>query len=191
MTNGISTPPTTTRAQPDPRRQDLATAGELAAAGVITGLIAGAVMIVVAMISTAVADLGVWRPAELVASLYFGADALVGGAGVITAGVLTHFAASAIFGILFAFLTRGRLDPAAALFAGLVYGLVIWIVMAYLVLPWAVPTMYERVSTEMGWFVLYHLLFGLTLVMSPSLVRSFHRRHVRMGERRVHASAVS
>lgn len=147
-------------------------------AGIIAGLIGGALMGLVAMVRSAAVGLGFWLPMKLISGLYFGVDTLLGDAGVILLGMLTHLVTASVWGVVFAVITKGRLRMASALLAGLLYGAAVWLVMTYFVLPWANEVMFERVSIAMGWFFVYHLVYGATLALSPGMARRLHRRHV-------------
>ena len=47
------------------------------------------------------------------------------------------------------------------------------LVMSFAVMPWLNPTMYAgTVRKEPGWWFVLHLIYGGTLVVTPSVVRS-------------------
>ena len=61
----------------------------------------------------------------------------------------------------------------AALLTGLVWGVVVWAGMSFAVMPWLNPMMYAgTVRREPGWWFVLHLIYGGTLVVTPSVVRS-------------------
>jgi hypothetical protein len=142
---------------------------------VLSGLLAGTLMALVAMIHSAVVGLGLWLPMKLVAGVYLGVNTLLGDGGVVLIGVLTHLLIASGWGVVFAVITRGRIEAAVAVILGAVYGAAVWVAMSYLVLPWANRVMLERVNLAMGWFFVYHLLFGLALATSPAIARWLDR----------------
>lgn len=152
----------------------------LVGAGVLAGLLAGTLMALVAMIHSAVVGLGFWLPMKLVAGVYLGVNTLLGDGGVVLIGALTHLMVASGWGIVFAVLTRGRIESSLALVLGVVYGAAVWIAMSYLVLPWANRMMLDRANFAMGWFFVYHLLFGMALAVSPGLARTLDRWHTRV-----------
>ena len=151
---------------------------EILEAGIVAGLLGGVLMAAVAMIQSAAVDLGFWLPLKLIAGLYFGVEALIGDGGVIVFGAITHLVTASLWGVVFAGLAGGRLHPGLAIIAGLGFGVAVWFIMTYAVLPFANPTMLDRVNLSMGWFFVYHLIFGATLALSPQMARGFHRRHL-------------
>jgi hypothetical protein len=139
-------------------------------AGVLGGLIGGAVMGVVWTFQS---------PGVLEAAI----PALYGLSGGL-AGWIVHMVHSAVFGLVFAaLLTRGSLRRygervASATGTGVVYGVVLWIVAAGLVMPYWLSAVgfagappLPNLST-MG--LLTHVLYGLFLgVAYPTLARTF------------------
>jgi hypothetical protein len=145
--------------------------------GLVAGVIAGAVMALVWMIKAGIEGAGFFLPARAIAGTYYGAEALAAGGGwAITLGVLTHVVVSAFWGLLFAWVGGARMSTGAACFAGLLYGIAIWALMSYAVLPAINPAMLGRVSDEPGWWFGYHLIFGGMLLLTPGLARAFSTR---------------
>lgn len=144
----------------------------LVEAGVVAGLVGGTLMALVAMIRAAAVGLGFWLPMKLVSGVYLGVDTLLGNGGVVLLGIVTHLVVASFWGAVFTLVTRGRLRFQVAFGTGLFYGAGVWLVMTYLVLPWADRTMFDRVNLSMGWFFFYHLLFGAALSLSPAMARS-------------------
>lgn len=147
------------------------------AGGVVAGLIAGMAMEIVAMVHAWAIGAGFWLPAYMIAALWYGEPALIGGADVIIVGMLTHFATAAAFGLLFGLIVGRDFSTGAALVAGLVYGVAIWAVMTYVTLPLFNSVMYERAPSMMPgmWFIL-HLVYGAFLAFTPPLARAFENR---------------
>lgn len=141
--------------------------------GGIAGILAGIAMAMAAMLYSAANGSGFWLPVRSIAATWYGANALVGGAGVLIVGVLTHISNSAFWGMIFAAFPPVRKSTTAALFGGLVWGVVVWTIMSFAVMPWLDPTMYAAtVRMEAGWWFVLHLIYGATLVVTPSLIRS-------------------
>jgi hypothetical protein len=76
-----------------------------------------------------------------------------------TIGTLTHLAISAVWGILFGLMFRG-LSRGLTVLAGLFWGLVVWVCMFYVVLPFAGLPQVVR-AMPVGAAILAHLFFGL------------------------------
>lgn len=141
------------------------------AAGALAGFIGGIVMAIVAMIVTASMGAGMLMPLKAMAALLLGVDALVGGAGAIIVGMMIHFATAIILGLIFAAII-GDARPGAAFGLGLIYGFGVWIVMTFLILPAANPTMSARVAMMGGWWFVEHLVYGGMLFLLPILHRT-------------------
>lgn len=133
-------------------------------AGIGAGILAALVMGLFLMIVFAARGQGFWSPVVLIGAVFLGEDALVWQfwSGVLGMGI--HLVLGAIFGVLFAAMVRGVRAYAVRVAAGLAYGAVLFLVMTYLVLPWANP--YLALAIEPGWFFLAHLLFGLVLPLA-------------------------
>jgi hypothetical protein len=137
--------------------------------GVTAGVIAGLGMAVVTMLYTSFAGLGALLPLRMIAATFFGVDALVGGAGVLAAGLVFHLVISAFFGLLFAALTVRPKSTPVAFFGGLAYGIGIWALMTFLVLPFVNPVMAQRVALMFTPWLLAHAVYGGLLVLTPLL----------------------
>lgn len=117
-----------------------------------------------------------------------GVDALIGGAGVIALGMVTHFVVAAVWGAVFALLTRRLHEVGPILTAGLIFGLGVWLLMTYVVLPVFNPVMAARVAMiPMTWLVV-HLGYGAGLVME-SLFKESDGRVTHRGAPRTYAPA--
>ena len=66
--------------------------------GGIAGILAGIVMAMAAMFYAAANGSGFWLPVRSIAATWYGANALVGGAGVLIVGLVTHLGTSAKVG---------------------------------------------------------------------------------------------
>lgn len=146
--------------------------------GAVAGMIAAVVMALVAMIRAAAGGLGFWLPMKNIAALFYGVDALIGGAGAAVVGIIIHLIVGAVAGLVLGLLAGNRLNVLTALIAGLVWGVVIWAVNTWIILPLVNQVMLDRVMTAPVWWLVYHLVFGGLLLLIPPLVRAFAgRRH--------------
>ena len=146
--------------------------------GGIAGILASIVMAAAAMLYAAANGSGFLLPVRSIAATWYGANALVGGVGVLIVGLVTHLVTGALGGVAFAVLPSSRKSATAALLSGLVWGVVVWAILSFAVMPWLNPTMYAgTVGKEPGWWFVLHLIYGGMLVVTPSMVRrvSAHR----------------
>ena len=142
--------------------------------GGIAGILAGTVMAMAAMFYAAANGSGFFLPLRSIAATWYGANALLGGAGVLIAGLVTHLGTSVFGGVFFAALPSSRKSARVALISGLVWGVVVWSILSIAVMPWLNPTMYsETVGREPVWWFVLHLIYGGMLVFTPGLVRRF------------------
>lgn len=144
--------------------------------GAVAGMIAGAVMAMMAMFRAWAVGMGFWFPPKQIAAVLFGVDALVGDAGVITVGLIIHMMMSAGFGALFGVIGGARVSVGAAFGLGLLYGVLVWAVMTYIGLPLVNEVMRERVAMQPVWWFVYHLIFGGVLLLTPPLARALGGR---------------
>jgi hypothetical protein len=129
--------------------------------GGIAGILAGTVMAMAAMFHAAANGSGLFPPVRSIAATWYGANALLGGAGVLIAGLVTHIGTSAFGGMVFAALLSSRKSATVALLSGLVWGVVVWAILSIAVMPWLNPTMYsETVGREPVWWFVLHLIYG-------------------------------
>lgn len=141
--------------------------------GCFAGWIAGAIMLLTWM-AAAVSD-----GAELLDPLQW-----VGGST--GAGLLIHFVVSgllgAAFGMLIGWQPPGFRDQPVgdrALVSGLAYGVLVWAVMTWIVLPFVNPTMKLRVESFPVWWFLLHMIYGSTLLLAPVFRRKILVRSLR------------
>lgn len=152
-------------------RQDFVFAG--AQAGVCGGF---ALMFVLMVYSYGVGE-GFWLPLKSIAGFILGVDALVGTGGAIFLGFCIHVVASACFGAIFALLVPKDSSSGPLFLEGIIYGLVVWAVMTFVVLPLVNSTLSDRVATMATAWFFAHLLFGGFLALIPGLEhRHLHLR---------------
>lgn len=140
---------------------------EVLSTGAASGVAGGAVMALFSMGVCALTGYGFLFPFKAVGAAFVGADALVGGAGVVVYGLVLHLLASVAFGVLFAAgARRTSASTSGAALGGLAYGLVILVLMTYVVLPLVNPTLRERVVLMPGAWFTHHVLYGLGLSLA-------------------------
>lgn len=140
-------------------------------AGALAGLIAGIVMAIVSMIVAASTGAGASMPLRGIAAALFGVDALVGSRGILLVGLVIHLAFSVVAGLVFAGIV-GNVRTGVAFGSGIVYGIIIWAVNTFGILPAINPTMSARSAMMPGsWFV-FHLIYGGMLFLVPILHRA-------------------
>jgi hypothetical protein len=149
-------------------------------AGIGAGMVAALVMGILAMIVFGARGQGFFTPLQVIAAVLMGSDALVYTFWSTLLGLGIHLITGAFFGALFALIARPIRTQSMRMAAGLTYGTVVFLVMTYLVLPWANPIM--AAAIEPGWFYLYHLAYGAVLpLMLPrrATVTTTYRRESR------------
>ena len=146
---------------------------EIASAGALAGLAGGAAMVLYLMLYSEFWGAGFFLPLRLFGATFFGVDALIGGTGVILAGLAIHLAISAALGILYALIPRPTTTSFHALLGGIGFGVAVLLVSTLLVLPVADPVLRARVAlTPMAWF-LGHVIYG---ALTGGLVMPLRRR---------------
>jgi uncharacterized membrane protein YagU involved in acid resistance len=144
-------------------------------AGAVSGLIGGVAMAVVgALIATAMST-DIWLTPERIAALVFGpvAAATPGfDAAPVIVGSLLHLALSALFGAVYALLIskvlRVTTEYGAPVVGGLVYGLLIWLVAYFIVLPVLNPLLLDVYAPS---FIIQNLVYGTVLGLVYMVVR--------------------
>jgi hypothetical protein len=133
--------------------------------GAVAGLAGGLAMALVAALISLVQGQDIWLEAKEIAAIVYGpmAIALPGAAlGPIVVGTLIHLLVSAALGALFGIVTRRILhltsDFGMPLLAGLIYGILVWLVMYFLILPLIDSLL--RDSTYAPVFIIQHIVYG-------------------------------
>lgn len=139
--------------------------------GAAAGVVAGTVMLLIAMAVAAVNDLGVLSPLQLIAATFLGPTVAEGGALPVIIGLVVHYAVSIVFGALFVVAMQRQKGALAIMAIGGIYGLLVFLFMLLSILPWVNPLMAQMV--DRGWFLVQHLAYGVTLgaVTAPALRR--------------------
>jgi uncharacterized membrane protein YagU involved in acid resistance len=153
------------------------TTREIIAGGALAGVVAGLTMGLVAMGHAAAMGMEVWLLLDQIAALILGVRALLGGPATTLLGLAIHLAVSAALGVLFAMAVPRWTSTLLAFASGLVYGVLVWAILTWIVLPLFNPVMAERMQLWPGaWFV-HHLVFGGVLAVTPALERAAGPSH--------------
>lgn len=137
--------------------------------GLGPGLYGGFVMAAIICILAVARGASPLSPFWVVASVFAGPRAMAGGAGYSLLGIGVHFVMAAILGMTFTGIF-GRTTMARLLAFGFFYGLVLWVIVQFVWLPFLNPA----VATHMGtvWpFFLGHIGYGLTLASAVPSVK--------------------
>jgi hypothetical protein len=165
----------TARTPPSFDTGDVPVGGEIFKAGVISGLIGGVLMAVWAMISTTAQGLGAFAVLELIGAAFRGPEALIKGPFTLVFGIVLHLVVASAFGVLFATLVRRDTPATIATIAGFAYGLGLFVLMSFVVVPVVDPVMSNRVSMMIGTVLTMHVLYGFGVGLAPRLRREFAR----------------
>ncbi len=132
-----------------------------AAGGGIVGAIAMAMW---AMMIALLSGMGIWTPVQLIAATWFGPAAMMHATvGVIMVGLITHMMMGAVLGVIFVMvLGMLRISAGPARLAwGVLFGLIVWVVNQFVLLPIVDPMMASHMAP---WaFAMGHAVFGLVL----------------------------
>src|SRR3984893_13260728 len=133
------------------------------------------------MTYASVTGMGVTMPLKALGALVYGVESLVAGPPAMLVGALIQLGFSIVLGILFAlFVSRGT-STMAALFAGIAFGIAIWVAMDLFVLPFTNPTMAARIAFMPLAYFAAHLLYGVGLAMTPAFIRAFTKERLNRG----------
>jgi len=148
-------------------------------AGAIAGMLGGAMMAMFTMIATGTyLHMGFFTPLYAIASPLAGPQSMMtamhGGVfyfalGPAVLGLVVHMMWSALWGIIFGLIAAGlHLRGAAAVIAGMVYGVLIMLVMNFILLPIVgAPNLLTLLGGPT--FIIGHLLFGMVVGLWPVL----------------------
>lgn len=133
--------------------------------GAVAGVIGGIVISLFMALAALAGGRDVWMGMKVAGAPLVGQDIIRPGfeAGPVLLGVAMHFAVSIGWGILFAALCYG-MSRGSTMAAGAPFGVVVWLVMFYAVLPlFGMRAVAD--SVPVGMAVLEHVLFGLGLAV--------------------------
>ena len=133
--------------------------------GALAGLAGGVAMAVVAALISASMGQDIWHESKRIAAIVYGPTAYAQPGfdlGPVLVGTLIHLLVSALLGALFGIVTRRWLhmtsDFGAPVLAGLMYGLLIWMVAYFAVLPLLNPALLEVYAPV---FIIQHVVYGV------------------------------
>ena len=142
--------------------------------GAIAGLGGGLAMMFVAALLSASLGEDIWQEARQIAEPFYGPAALApaGLSSAVVVGTIVHFLASAAFGAIFGVGSRRILrlpsDYGVQVLAGLIYGLLIWVLAYFIVLPILNPSL---LGTYAPSFIIQHLAYGVVTGLLYSQLR--------------------
>ena len=135
--------------------------------GAIAGLAGGVAMAIVAALLSASMGQDIWHEPKRIAVIVYGPTALISPGfdpGPVLVGSLIHLLVAALLGAIFGIVTRRWLhltsDFGTPVMAGLVYGLLIWMVAYFVVLPLINPVLLEVYTPA---FIIQHVVYGVVL----------------------------
>jgi hypothetical protein len=140
--------------------------------GAIAGLIGGIAMAMIMMITTAALGMGLLAPVYLIAATFHSSWATAQGLQIapLLVGLMVHMVNSIIFGAIFAIVLRALFQRSfgavAAAVAGMVWGILLFAVMTYGVLPQLDAAMAHAITASsalLTWWLVSHLMFGVAL----------------------------
>lgn len=138
----------------DPRKKEVA---QGASAGVLAAIVMGLVW----MIVSAARGAGFFTPLSLIGATFLGGGWATHAIAAAIVGTLLHLFTGACLGAIFGWLARDVDPMSSRLAAGVAYGSGVFLVMTFLVLPWANPVLFYGV--DKGLYFIVHLIYGLTL----------------------------
>ena len=150
--------------------------GSRLVAGIADGILSAILMMGFMMAYSSATGAGVTMPLKALGALVYGVEALVAGSMAMLAGAGIQLGFSIVLGILFALCTSRRTSIVAEMLVGIAVGIVIWVAMELVVLPYMNPTMAARIALMPLAYFIAHLLFGIGLGLTPVFVRTFSRK---------------
>ena len=132
--------------------------------GALAGLAGGLAMALVAALISMVQRQDIWHEAKAIASVVLGAQAaaLPGFAALpVLLGTLIHLIVAMLLGAIFGIVTRRWLqlpsDFGIPVVSGLAYGLLVWLVAYFVVLPLVDPWLLDSYAPA---FIVQHIVYG-------------------------------
>src|SRR5262249_10115935 len=146
-------------------------------AGLLAGLIAGAVELVVLMGLMIGQGISIWVPVRMTAAIALGQgvlpppDSFNGSAAAIATTL--HFGLSLVYGVVIALLIR-RLDRMPALAVGVAFGIAVWLVNYFVLAPSFFPWLIASRGAAATPFL--HAIFGVAAVGAYLAIAERDRR---------------
>jgi len=137
--------------------------GHAAKGGIVAGVIGGIVLSVLMLVMSVSQRQDVWRGAKMAGMPFLGERAAQPGfdLGAVLVGLLSHFAVSIAWGVLFGLIFFGW-SKGLTVLMGAFWGIVVWLGMFYVVLPIVGLSNVARMM-PVGVAVFEHVLFGLAV----------------------------
>jgi hypothetical protein len=157
------------------RRAGAPLANRIGLAGALAGLGGGLAMTLIGALLSHALDQDRWLQLKVIASVIFGpavATQLGFVAGPLTIGALIHLGLAASLGALFEILMRRVADRPFIYglpeVAGLMYGLLIWLVAFFAIIPVLVPLLLQIYAPAL---LIQHLVYGAVTGLLYSMLR--------------------
>ncbi|UQA58032.1 DUF6789 family protein [Polyangium aurulentum] len=133
--------------------------------GALSGILGGIALSLYMLLATIARGADPWLAFKFASVAFYGDRALQHGfsADTVIWGILAHFAIAAGWGLLFGLLVFGA-SRGATVFAGVVWGFVVWIAMYHIVLPLAGLADIAQGSSAAG-SIIAHIIFGVSLAI--------------------------
>jgi hypothetical protein len=136
--------------------------------GISSGLISGLAMALFLMVYCST-GIGFFTPMQLIAGTFYGSGVESAGGTSAAVGLLFHLFNSAIIGLIFAAFIRYSTALMALVF-GVATSILIWVIATFVAVPLLDPPLSRTLSSISGAWLFAHLLFGVFLMVTPSLV---------------------
>jgi hypothetical protein len=133
--------------------------GNVIMGGVVAGLIGGIAIAIALVVAGLAQGQDIWPNLKGAGYVFLGERAMQPGfdLGAVLVGVASHLAVSIAWGLLFALLFYGASRP-ATIALGAVWGVIVWMVMAYIVMP-IIGLGTSKAPILLS--IIEHLIFGL------------------------------
>ncbi len=115
-----------------------------------------------------------FQPFRVIASTLRGPHVVSGGAGATALGILMHAAFSGALGVLF-FRVVGPTTMRRLLALGLFYGILIWLIGQFVVMPFVNPVAAMQLGTLWSFFVA-HVAYGVALASALPTIHDVDAR---------------
>lgn len=148
--------------------QKLTTARGVWLGGISSGLISGSAMALFLMVYCSI-GIGFFTPMQLIAGTFYGSGVESAGGTSAAVGLLFHLFNSAIIGLIFAAFIRYSTAPIALVF-GVASSILIWVIATFVAVPLLDLPLSRTLPSIWGAWLFAHLLFGVFLMITPSLV---------------------
>jgi|GEM_PF-5916671 len=138
--------------------------------GVLSGIVSGGLMTIFLSAASAMEGRGALAPVRMIAAAVYGDEALQRPTRfpILMTGMVIHFATASLFGLIWVAISR-RSGYGAAVLGGAFYGLAIWMIQQYGLLPMIDQPLARGINPTA--FAIAHLLFGAALGAATLFVR--------------------